>query len=84
MDSLKYNIVFDITTVNFSQITDGKMTFSNVANQTGREVYMNRFKSMSLTNTQRNILGELTVKFINKTDGKAFDLQSDDTKVRFV
>lgn len=78
---MKYTVSFDLTSVNFSQLIDGKMNFSNLKNQTGKEVNMYRLKFMAVNKVYTKILTDLFVTFINKTDGKAFNLQSDDIKV---
>lgn len=72
---------YDLTTVNFSTVVDGKMTFSNFGNETGKIVEMVRFNYMSMTSPKQKVLSDLTIKFVNKTDGKVFNLQSDDMQV---
>lgn len=57
------------------------MIFNNLLNQTGKTVDISRTKYMTTSFVKTNIKSELEVRFINKTDGKAFNLQSDDTKV---
>lgn len=82
-DSLRYSLKYNLDSIDFSHLVDGRMVFNNFFNQTGKTVDISRTKFMTTSFAKTDIKSELEVRFINMTDGKAFNLQSDDTKVNF-
>lgn len=83
MDQLKFHVVFNLSKVDFSTISESTFTFST---KTGDQpnVELDRITYMSFDSKKDSIPAELSVKFINKTDGKAFNLSSSDFGVSFV
>lgn len=80
MDQLKYHVVFNLSKIDFSTISDSSFTFST---KTGDQpsVELDRITYMSFDSKRNGIPAELSVKFVNKTDGKAFNLSSSDFSV---
>lgn len=80
MDQLKYHVGFNLSTIDFSKITQSTFTFST-KNPDQPKIQLDRVKYMTLDTRRPSIPGDLTVKFVNKTNGEPFDLSSNDFSV---
>lgn len=76
MDNLKYSISYNMTTTNFSNITDGTITFDNFDTDMGKQVDAIRIKYLNPTSEKITIKSAITIKFIEKSTGKVFDINS--------
>ena len=82
MDQLKYHIVYNLSAIDFSTVVNSTFNFST-KNPGQPTVELDRVKYMTLDSKKLSIAAELTVSFINKTDGKAFSLDSNDFSVEW-
>lgn len=80
MDQLKYHIVFNLSTIDFSTVVNSTFNFST-KNPGQPTVELDRVKYMTLDSKRASIPTDLTVSFVNKTDNKAFNLDSNDFSV---
>ena len=81
MDQLKYHVVFNLSKINFSNLTNSTLRFST-KNPDQPSVQLDRIIYMMLDYKKANIPAELEVTFRNKSSGGGpFNLDSMDFTV---
>ncbi len=81
MDQLKYHVVFNLSKIDFSNITNSTFRFSTKTPDQP-SVQLDRIIYMTLDNKKASIPAELEVNFKNKSsNGSPFNLDSMDFAV---
>jgi hypothetical protein len=80
LDQLKFNLNFNMSTLNFSLVVNSTLNFTTFVNPTTSEsaVTLQKVKYFGELGTSRNISARIIMAFVNKTTGQAFDLKSTD------
>ena len=74
---MKYLVEFNLTQVNFNNLTNSTLVFDNTQNGTtpqGAKLY--KLKYMAVESAKDGIFAKLIIQFINKTSGEPFNLQA--------
>lgn len=75
MDQLKYHVVFNLSTIDFSSLTDSTFRFSSkLPGQPS--VQLDRVKYMAIDSRRPSIPADLVVSFVSKANGRPFNLSS--------
>ncbi len=82
MDQLKYQVSYNLSTVNFSKVEGGVLRLTNIGDITTPKIELYRLKYLTLNGKNPNISSTIEVKFINKTNEQPFNFSSVDFKVR--
>lgn len=82
MDNLKYSATFNMTTVDFGNLTNGTITFDNMETRAGKEIEIVRINYLTPTSEKISISAALVVKLIDKNTGEAFDINAQHVDLR--